>query len=556
MPVRPWMPLSPRVARVARASVTVPLVAVVASVLVLVGVAPAPAFAAPRRMCALSDQRLAEVSGVVTTSTGYIVVNDGGDELRLFVLDRACKVDRVIRDAGLNPFDPEDLGRERDGTLWIADIGDNDRERTSIAVHRLTPGASRAQLLRMTYPDGAHDAEAMVVQADGRVVIVTKEALGPAGVYRSTAAPRVGRTVALTRVGMLTIEPTGTEGGPPGLGRVAQRAVTGAAISRDRKRVVVRTYTDAYEWDVTADVAGAIVGRKPRRTPLPAEQQGESIAYTMDGAAFVTVSEGATSAVQRWVPARPSASSLATRAPGAAPDEPATASGLSLRQLTLLVVGIGLLGLVLVVAGVVGIVRFRREHQQELQREGGGRRGGGGRRSAAGPRSASGRASADGPHSAAGLRSATGQAGVDRPRSAASPRSATRPRGTGGHGERATPEPPPIGLGPVDLREPGVGPQPAQAGARRPRRPDEETISLVPVVDGDPRSVDGVDPAGRLARPARDRDAGGPDERDARHRPPGLGQPSARTVLPESPRPEPPRRGTAHPDGPTFPRDG
>jgi len=454
-------------------SAAVRVLAAVACAAVLVGVVPGTALAAPERMCALGDRRLAEVSGVVTTSTGYIVVNDGGDQLRMFVLDRSCRVTRTVGDRTLNPFDPEDLGRERDGTLWVADIGDNDRERTSIAVHRLAPRATRAQLLRMTYPDGPHDAEALVVQPDGRVVVVTKEALGPAGVYRSVGPPRAGATVPMTRVGSLTLEPTGTEGGPPGLGRVAQTAVTGAALSPDRRHVVVRTYTDAYEWDITGDVAGMLVAGKPRRTPLPGEPQGESIAYTMDGKAFVTVSEGATSAVQRWVPNRP-APPPATAAPPPRAEEPASGgSGVSLRQLTQLVLGIGVLGLVLVVVGVVGIVRFRREREREreLRRHGGER-----------------------PEDVGGRRGVA---------------SAAR----------------------VDLREPGMRPRPGPDRALRPRRPDEDTVSLTPPLAGRERRRD--DREGSSPRRSTDRNTS-PGERDGRRRPPDDAGPwRSRAALPD-----------------------
>ncbi len=57
--------------------------------------------------------------------------------------------------------------------------------------------------------------------------------------------------------------------------------ITGAAVSPDRSRVVLRTYAEAYEWDVTdGDVVKAITSGVPRVTPLPDEPQGEAIAYT------------------------------------------------------------------------------------------------------------------------------------------------------------------------------------------------------------------------------------------------------------------------------------
>lgn len=516
---------------------------VVGVVALLVGGPQGAALAAPTRMCAVGDERLAEISGIVTTTTGYIAINDGGDELRTYVLDRTCKVTRVRSDSSVDPFDPEDLARSRDGTLWIADIGDNDRERTSIAVHQLAPGATRAQLLRMTYPDGPHDAEALVMQPNGLAVVVTKEALGAAGVYRTRAVPRAGQTMAMTKVGSLTIEPTGTEGGPPGLGGVAQRVVTGAALSLDGKRMVVRTYTDAYEWDVSADVAGSIVKGTPRRTPLPGEQQGESITYSMDGATFVTVSEGSTSAIQRWAPIRPTTATsppvTASRGIGAAGDG-AEAGGVSLRQLVLLVVAIGIVGLLLVVAGVFGIVRFRREREREALRSWRNRLDDGRPRDGA-PES---EADPDDPSTGG---TATGGASAGR----ASAGRASAGRTPSGHlpvGGATTGRSPaggtPAGRSPAGGTPAGRSPAGPRRGASRgvasvrsapndyARSPQSEAPVGVPPVVDDGTARDGL---------------GSP-------KPPVEGQRSARTVLPARSRRDRAPRDT--PDRPPTPRDG
>src|SRR3712207_6972861 len=48
-------------------------------------------------------------------------------------------------------------------------------------------------------------------------------------------------------------------------------------------KVVLRTYSDALEWDVSGgDVLAALTG-KPRVTPLPDEPFGEAITYSRDG---------------------------------------------------------------------------------------------------------------------------------------------------------------------------------------------------------------------------------------------------------------------------------
>jgi hypothetical protein len=124
--------------------------------------------------------------------------------------------------------------------------------------------------------------------------------------------------------GTVTISPTGTAGGPLS-GGISGTLVTGAAASPDGHRIAIRTYTDAYEWDVPdGDYAAALTGGEPRRTPIPGERQGESITYTTDGTAFVTTSEGVGAAIQRWTPAQRPATSATASPPASAA---ATASG-------------------------------------------------------------------------------------------------------------------------------------------------------------------------------------------------------------------------------------
>ena len=70
--------------------------------------------------------------------------------------------------------------------------------------------------------------------------------------------------------------------------------ITGAASAPDGRRVVLRSYADAFEYDVPdGDVVRALTTGTPRITPLPDEPQGESITYSRDGRSLLTVSEAA-----------------------------------------------------------------------------------------------------------------------------------------------------------------------------------------------------------------------------------------------------------------------
>ncbi|MEV6800105.1 hypothetical protein AB0M91_17400 [Micromonospora rifamycinica] len=279
------------------------------AVLVVPAVVPAPASAvlpasasaalpgtaraaAPDVVCRVRDERLTEISGMVATDSGFVVVNDGADEAsrrRIFFLDTRCAVVRSVTYPS-RPRDTEDLAVGADGTVWVADIGDNDRVRSTVALWRLAPGSRRPVLHRLSYPDGPHDAEALLVGRDGRPVVVTKQG-GEAGVYVPTGPPRAGATVPMRRAGQVRLPATTTANPYSFFGR---RLVTGGATAPDGRRVVLRTYADAFEFDVTdGDVVAALTGGTPRVVPLPDEPQGESVSYSRDGRWLFTVSESA-----------------------------------------------------------------------------------------------------------------------------------------------------------------------------------------------------------------------------------------------------------------------
>jgi hypothetical protein len=235
---------------------------------------------APVVRCPVDDPRLAELSGLVADGGGLWALADGGRRVQVHRVDPdGCGV-RDTRIADIDPVDPEDLARGPDGTLWVGDIGDNGLRRDTVAVIEL-PADGPPRLHRLTYPDGPHDAEALLVDAAGRPIVVVKDA-GPAGVYRTAAPPDGAGPTPLLRVGQVALPPSETVGGP--LGGLGSRLVTGAAADADGRVVALRSYTDAWLYRVPADgdLVAALTGR-PVRVPLPGEPQGEAIAFEPSG---------------------------------------------------------------------------------------------------------------------------------------------------------------------------------------------------------------------------------------------------------------------------------
>jgi hypothetical protein len=297
-----------------------------------------PAAAAPspdpdrpaETICTVQDPRLHEISGLVAVAGGYVAINDSNPDpgaMRVFYLDGRC---RLTRSVGYpQPArDPEDLATAPDGSLWVADVGDNTNAKThrdTVTLWRLATGSRTPTQYRLAYPSGHHDAEAMVIDGDGLPVIVTKELGGSAAMYKPSAPLSTSATTPLAQVGRFTPHHTGTANP---FGFIGQNTVTGAAVSADRHRVALRTYSDAYEFDVAdGDLVAAISAGSPRITALPDEPQGESIAYTPDGTGFLTVSDAAEpTPLLRWVPNRPARAAPPGSQPGSSPGQPVPAS--------------------------------------------------------------------------------------------------------------------------------------------------------------------------------------------------------------------------------------
>ncbi len=317
--------------------------------------------AKPKAVCTVTDPRLVELSGLVATKSGYIVVNDSTDleeRRKIFYLNQDCAVTNAVDYSGAGPYDTEDLALSPDRkTLWIADTGDNitsAQRRERVALWSMpVSGNKPPSLHRLAYPEKApHDAEALLIADDGTPIIITKSLSGSKIFVPDGPLQTDNETpVPMKEVGRLTLPRTSTDNLLGTSGRVL---VTGAARSPDGSKVVVRTYADAFEFDVpNGDIVKALTDGKPRATAL-ADPFGEAIAYTADGKWFLTVSEIAdvASATELQILRYQPSTTVATEAPvpgaGAPGSEDSFFQSLSLQQITYLIAGVGVVGVLLV----------------------------------------------------------------------------------------------------------------------------------------------------------------------------------------------------------------
>jgi hypothetical protein len=227
---------------------------------------------------------LTAASGLVLARGVLWTHDDSTGPATLFEISTRGKLLRELPVRGVANVDWEDIAARGD-TIYVGDIGDNTSVRDGIVVYRLTPGHS-AKPIALRYPDGPHDAETLLVDSSGTMVIVTKSSTGESGVY-SASGPGT-----LRKAGTLSL----------GLGET----VTGGDVAGST--LVVRTYRRLYTW--TRGPGEAIVHallRRPCRSDvsLLPEGQGESIALARDGRSFYTLPEGPSPTLRRYVVSGP-----------------------------------------------------------------------------------------------------------------------------------------------------------------------------------------------------------------------------------------------------------
>jgi hypothetical protein len=256
----------------------------------------------------LGDQRIDESSGLAASSDGRYVYthNDSGDSARFFKVDARGNTAAVYTLRGAKNIDWEDMATGADAAghriLYFGDIGDNTASRKEVDVYRVAEPTGRSGDVpwvryRFAYPDGAHDAEALLVDPrTQRIYIATKTLLGGGALYAAPATLTLGGLNILSRV------------------RPVPSLVTSADFSPDGTRIVLLTYLAAYWADGVDGALHSFDG--------PLQRQDEAIAFTADGSGLLVGSEGVGSTVYRvglpWVhdrAASPSASASAAPSP-------------------------------------------------------------------------------------------------------------------------------------------------------------------------------------------------------------------------------------------------
>lgn len=255
-----------------------------------------PQFLPAQRVGTVQHAAIDEASGIAVSrdNPGVLWVhNDSGDTARVFAMNTQGTHLGIYNLTGTSATDWEDMAvgpgpNVGQSYLYLGDIGDNSAVRPAIRVYRVPePAVSPTQppvvinlsgvdTITLQYPDGARDAETLMVDPRTADLYVISKRETRSRLYRAPFPQSTTQTIVMEYRGQL---PWG--------------GATGGDISPNGAEILVRGYLSASLWRRPADNplwdAFAYAGYT---VPLATEPQGEAIGFHGMGLGYYTVSEG------------------------------------------------------------------------------------------------------------------------------------------------------------------------------------------------------------------------------------------------------------------------
>jgi len=252
----------------------------------------------------LHGKTLDETSGIAASTDHpgiYYIHNDSGDTSRFFAITPKGELKATVYYKGeaserLGVRDVEDIavgpGPVKDKSyVYLGDIGDNKAVRKHLTIYRIEepsivgPDSIKhinAAPLYVKYPDGAKDAETLMVDPIEQLLYIVSKRKNSVFVYTTPLDFKANDTVTLTKRSTLHFS-----GIPP------FKWITAGDISKDGSQILLRNYTSVYYWKRTANMpVWEVMTQKPVKLFYKKEKQGEAIGFTPDGKGYYTLSEG------------------------------------------------------------------------------------------------------------------------------------------------------------------------------------------------------------------------------------------------------------------------
>lgn len=227
---------------------------------------------------------IVETSGIADSKAfpGYLWAHeDSGTPTQLHLINHSGRVEKklIIKDAYNRDWEEMALSG---GNIYIADIGDNRQIYERYWFYKFPepgPGVdtvSSYQTILFQYPDGAHDAEAFLVDPQTQNIYIITKRDEPSRLYKLV--------YPYSDTALNTLELVGT---------LPYSGVVGAAIDPSGRQIILKTYPELllYTRQAGKSLEQALIEGSYKKLPYQLEPQGEAVTFATDNSGIFTLSE-------------------------------------------------------------------------------------------------------------------------------------------------------------------------------------------------------------------------------------------------------------------------
>jgi hypothetical protein len=236
---------------------------------------------------------IAEASGIAASKAlpgCFWTHNDSGNKPEVFLLDGTGKLLSVISLNAVRNRDWEDIAEGVGPTpgkqyVYVGNIGNNVLPVNTVQVYRFeAPVKTPAQyasvtphVLSLTYPDGARDAESLMIDPIGKSIYIISKREKQVSLYKAANLNfKNGDKVELQKVGTLPYT-----------------WITAGDISQDGHHIIIKNQEHIYYWHRNDNESvEAAMARPATELPYVPEKQGEALTFKTDNSGYITISEG------------------------------------------------------------------------------------------------------------------------------------------------------------------------------------------------------------------------------------------------------------------------
>lgn len=230
-----------------------------------------------------------EVSGIADSklNPGFLwAQQDGGNPAELFLISYNGNVQKKMFIKSAQNRDWEDMALGNGPVtgvnyIYLAETGDNNASYSNYSIYRFEePSITTDTVLvfdkiNFQYPDGAHDAEAILLDGITKDIYIITKRDAKSKIYKLSYPQSTSSVSAAVEAGELSIN-----------------GITAAALSPDGTEILLKTYTAVYYWKrKNNESIIAALKRDAITSGYVTEPQGEAICFKNDNSAFFTLSE-------------------------------------------------------------------------------------------------------------------------------------------------------------------------------------------------------------------------------------------------------------------------